>query len=88
MSLLDCYRGGTHVSFGLLQGWHPCLFLFIFFLAIHFILLFYFLYFPQKMRSRLQYNNKEKTNDNAYNQKISNIDQTLKKRKKRYKNTC
>ena len=35
------------------------------------------------MRSKLQYKYKEKTNDNAYNKKnISNIDQTLKKRKK------
>jgi len=30
----------------------------------------------------LQYKYKEETNDNAYNQKISNIDQTLKKKKK------
>ena len=34
------------------------------------------------MRSRIKDKYKEKTNDNAYNKKISNIDQTLKKRKK------
>ena len=37
------------------------------------------------MRSRLQYKYKAKTNDNAYNKKISNIDQTLKKEKKMQK---
>ena len=37
------------------------------------------------MRSRLQYKYKSKTNDNAYNKKISNIDQALKKRKKKQK---
>ena len=39
------------------------------------------------MRSRIQYKYKEKTNDNAYNKKLSNIDQTLKKRKKKIQKT-
>ena len=37
---------------------------------IFYYLFIYFIYFPQKMRGRLQYKCKEKTNDNAYNQKL------------------
>jgi len=53
-----------------------------------FIYLFIFFISLKKMRSRLQYKYKEKTNDNAYNQKTSNIDQILKMKKKGCKNTC